>query len=197
MRFELPALPYDQNALEPWISERTVGFHYDKHHRGYLEKLEASLEKDLRDLPLEQIVRRTKGDVYNFAAQVFNHNFYWASLTPASSSPRGALEELIERSFGGLDQLYEQFCECATGEFGSGWAWLVVDAAGKLTTISTTDADNPIPMDVTPLLTLDVWEHAYYLDYQHERGKYLKACLDHLMNWDFAADNLERCKRVA
>lgn len=194
MRFVLEPLPYDKSALEPHISARTLEFHYEKHHRGYLNKLETAIGgKPQAEKSLVQIIRSSDGKIFNIAAQVWNHTFYWDSMSPSGGGkPSGALAEAIERDFGGVLDFRRKFAEIATGEFGSGWAWLVRTPQGKLRVLSTTDAETPITTADVPILTCDVWEHAYYLDYQNERAKYVEAFLDHLVNWDFAAENLKR-----
>ena len=193
MTIELPALNYPEAALEPYISARTVRTHYHKHHVGYLEKLKRALgESELSELPLEQIIRSSSGSTFNSAAQVWNHNFYWESLTPDPSPLRDPrLSQLVESSFGTLHNLKQAFADTAASEFGSGWTWLAYHPQGdKLSIFSTTDAVTPVMMSVTPLLTLDVWEHAYYLDYQSDRGAYIESFLEHLVNWAFASRQL-------
>ncbi|HUD96345.1 MAG TPA: superoxide dismutase [Woeseiaceae bacterium] len=191
MQFELKPLDYDYDALEPHIGARTVEIHYSKHHQGYLDKLEKAIgDKPLAKESLEHIVRNTEGSVFNSAAQVWNHDFYWKCMKPGGGGkPAGDVEKLLSRDFGSLDRFRQDFAEAASNEFGSGWTWLVMDN-GKLRVISTTDADTPLTKNLTALLTLDVWEHAYYLDYQNERDAYIEAFLDHLINWDFARENL-------
>jgi Fe-Mn family superoxide dismutase len=193
MQFELKPLDYDYDALEPHIGARTVEIHYSKHHQGYLDKLEQAIgDKPLAKESLEDIVRKTDGSVFNSAAQVWNHDFYWKCMKPGGGGkPADDLEKLLSRDFGSLDRFRQDFAEAASNEFGSGWTWLVMDN-GKLRVISTTDADTPLTKNLTALLTLDVWEHAYYLDYQNERDAYIEAFLDHLINWDFARENLGR-----
>ena len=192
MKFEIPPLPYAKDALAPHISPRTLEFHYEKHHKGYLSKLEQAIEgKPLAKKSLEEIIVAADDQhVFNVAAQVWNHTFYWNSLSPdGPSQPSGSLAEAIERDFGGLPKLRRELAEAANGEFGSGWAWLVKDPEGKLHVLSSSDADNPLRSDQMPLLTIDVWEHAYYLDYQNERDKYVKAVVEELLNWTFADKN--------
>ena len=194
MEFELPKLPYELDELEPYVSARTLRIHYLKHHQGYVDKLEKALSgKPLARKSLVDIVCETDGDTYNNAAQVWNHSFYWSSMTRnGGGSPRQSVAAAIERDFGGVEDFKQRFAEAASGEFGSGWAWLVANDDGKLRVISSTDAENPMRSGQHPLLTLDVWEHAYYLDYQNERGKYIAAFLDHLLNWAFVEKNLNR-----
>ena len=193
--FKLPPLPYAENALEPVISARTIGFHYGKHHQGYVNNLNKLVTgTPLADQPLEAVVKVTANPdqtaIFNNAAQVWNHTFYWNSLKPkGGGKPTGALAEMIDKSFGGFEQFKAEFAKAATGQFGSGWAWLVKDG-DKLAVVKTGNADNPLVHGQKPLLTVDVWEHAYYLDYQNRRADYVTAVLDGLINWDFAAQNL-------
>jgi Fe-Mn family superoxide dismutase len=187
----LPKLPWEENALEPHISARTIGFHYGKHHAGYLSKLNAALEgsKD-GGKTLEELIKSGDKKYFNNAAQVWNHTFYWKSMRPkGGGKPKGKLAKLIDEGFGGFDKFKEQFAAAANGQFGSGWAWLVLKG-GKLAITTTSNADTPITGSDKPLLTCDVWEHAYYLDYQNARPNYTTAFLDHLVNWDFAESNL-------
>lgn len=193
--FKLPPLPYAENALEPVISARTIGFHYGKHHQGYVNNLNKLVTgTPLADQPLEAVVKATANPdqtvIFNNAAQVWNHTFYWNSLKPkGGGKPTGALAEMIDKSFGGFEQFKAEFAKAATGQFGSGWVWLVKDG-DKLAVVKTGNADNPLVHGQKPLLTVDVWEHAYYLDYQNRRADYVTAVLDGLINWDFAAQNL-------
>ncbi|MDS4069122.1 MAG: superoxide dismutase [Candidatus Competibacter sp.] len=194
--FTLSPLPYPEDALSPTISAQTIGFHYGKHHQGYVNKLnELVAGTPLADQSLEAVVMVTSGKadqvaVFNNAAQVWNHAFYWNSLRPkGGGKPGGALAELIDKSFGGFDQFKTEFAKAATSQFGSGWAWLVRDG-DKLIVTKTGNADTPVAHGQKPLLTIDVWEHAYYLDYQNRRADYVAAVLDKLINWDFAAQNL-------
>jgi Fe-Mn family superoxide dismutase len=195
MKFELTPLPWDPGALEPYLSAHTIDVHYNRHHRGYLEKLEKAIgDSELADLDLIEIIRRTDGSTFNWAAQVWNHDFYWQSMRPrGGGNPTGALAEALVASFGSIDHFRKEFAKAAESEFGSGWAWLVQHPGGDLRVVSTDDAENPVQDGrLTPLLTIDVWEHAYYLDYENERGKYIDAFLTHLVNWQFAQDNLAR-----
>ncbi len=192
----LPPLPYGEAALEPVISARTIGFHYGKHHQGYLNNLNKLVAgTDMADMSLEKIILATAGapekaGVFNNAAQVWNHTFYWASMKPnCGGKPKGALAQKIDADFGGYDAMRKELAAAAGGQFGSGWAWLVMEA-GKLKVVKTGNADNPLSKGMQPLLTIDVWEHAYYLDYQNRRADYVNAVLDKLINWDFAAENL-------
>ncbi len=192
----LPPLPYHTNALEPYISSRTIEFHYGKHHQAYAtntQKLIAGTK--LEKLPLKDIVQKSYGNkelvsTYNNAAQLFNHDFYWECMKPnGGGKPQGKIFQAIERSFGNFDAFVKIFSESAAARFGSGWTWLVKDG-DHLKVISTGNADTPIATGSVPLLTIDVWEHAYYLDYQNRRADYIKAFMDHLVNWEFAAKNL-------
>ena len=194
--FTLPMLPYEENALEPVISARTVSFHYGKHHAGYVTKLNELVEgSPYAGQPLDKVVTRAAKDpaakaIFNNAAQAWNHDFYWRSMRPqGGGTPGGALRDAIERDIGGLAEFRTAFAKAAAGEFGSGWAWLVVGKDGKLKIATTDDADTPIVRGETPLLTIDVWEHAYYLDYQNRRPDYIAAWLDKLINWEFAEKN--------
>ena len=192
MAFALPDLPYARNALAPHISEETLDYHYGKHHASYVDKLNAAIEgTDDADKSLEDIIKGASGGLFNNAAQVWNHTFYWNSLSPnGGGEPEGALADAINASFGSVDAFKEKFNESAAGNFGSGWTWLVQKADGSLDIVNTDDAETPITEDgVTPLLTCDVWEHAYYIDYRNARPKYLEAFWN-LVNWDFAAANM-------
>ncbi|HRD50520.1 MAG: superoxide dismutase [Candidatus Competibacter sp.] len=194
--FTLPPLPYADNALSPAISAQTIGFHYGKHHQGYVNKLnELVAGTPLADQSLEAVIKTTadKADqiaVFNNAAQIWNHTFYWNSLRPqGGGKPTGALIQAIEKSFGSFDAFKAEFAKAAASQFGSGWAWLVKDGDG-VAIRKTGNADTPAAHGQKPLLTIDVWEHAYYLDYQNRRVDYIAAVLDQLINWDFAARNL-------
>jgi len=195
--FKLKALPWDEDALEPVISARTIGFHYHKHHKTYVETLNKLVEGTrYADMPLEEVVRATAGKdtekekkIFHNAGQVWNHDFYWRSLAPKTSEPTGALAKAIERDFGDVDSLAEKLAEAGKEQFGSGWAWLV-SKRGKLSIETTGNAGDPMAQGINCLLALDVWEHAYYLDYQNERPKYLEKVLAKLLNWEFAAENL-------
>jgi len=196
MAFELPALPYPKDALEPHISASTLDFHHGKHHNTYVVNLN-NLTKDtpLAGASLEQIIRETVGDaakagIFNNAAQVWNHTFYWHCMKKGGGGkPSGKLAEAIDKAFGGYDKFVEEFKTAAVTQFGSGWAWLVSEN-GALKVVKTPNADTPLAHGQTALLTVDVWEHAYYLDYQNRRPDYVQAFLDHLVNWDFVAENL-------
>ncbi len=192
MKYEIPPLPYRKNALAPHIGAETVELHYEKHHKGYLDKLNKLVRgKPEGERSLEQLICTTSGEVFNNAAQVWNHNFYWMSLQPGGGGePTGELANRIDESFGSFTGFREQFAAAAIKEFGSGWAWLVKGVSGRMHVCSSDDAENPLQRDLVPLLTLDVWEHAYYLDYRNERKRYVENFLDHLLNWDFVATNL-------
>jgi len=194
MSFELPALPYAMHALEPHISARTLEFHYGKHHQAYVTNLNKAVEgKPEANKSLEELVRSAQGPLFNNAAQTWNHTFYWSSMKPqGGGSPSGKIAELVKRDFGSVEDCKRLLGDTAKTHFGSGWAWLVLDPAGKLQIVGTHDADNPMRSGQTPLLTLDVWEHAYYLDYQNARVRYVDAFLEHLVHWDFANKNLEK-----
>jgi Fe-Mn family superoxide dismutase len=194
--FALPELPYEESALEPLISARTLSFHHGKHHASYVAKLNQLIEGSVyAGRPLDEVVRRSAGDpaakmVFNNAAQAWNHDFYWRSMRPkGGGAPGGALRGAIDRDFGGVSEFHTAFAKAAAGEFGSGWAWLVVDKGGALKIAATDDADTPIVRGERPLLTIDVWEHAYYLDYQNRRADYIAAWLDNLISWEFAEVN--------
>lgn len=192
----LPALPYEQGALQPVISANTLSFHYGKHHKGYVDTLNKLIAgTEFGDMPLEKIIKATSGQsdhtsVFNNAAQVWNHTFYWHSLKPkGGGEPPATLKSLLDSSFGGVDACKKELAAAAVGQFGSGWAWLVLDG-GKLKVVKTGNANSPLTQSGKPLLTIDVWEHAYYLDYQNRRADYVNAVLDKLINWGFAAENL-------
>ncbi len=192
MKFEIPPLPYAKDALAPHVGAETVELHYEKHHKGYLDKLRKAIEgKPEADASLEDLIRTQHGDVFDNAAQVWNHTFYWMSMRPdGGGDPSAELRERLERAFGSVDAFRREFAGAANGEFGSGWAWLVQDAKGRLSVRKSSDAENPLQRGLEPLLTIDVWEHAYYLDYRNERARYVEAFVDHLINWGFVASNL-------
>ena len=191
MAIELPPLPYERNALEPHISGETIDFHYGKHHQTYVTNLNNLIKgTEFENLDLEAIVRKAQGGLFNNAAQVWNHDFYWMSLKPGGGGePPAELAKLMEASFGSVAACKDELKKAALGQFGSGWAWLAMDG-GKLVVVKTGNADNPTTKGMKPLLTIDVWEHAYYLDYQNKRADYVQAVLDKLVNWGFAAKNL-------
>lgn len=196
MSISLMPLPYEKDALTPHISQQTLEFHHGKHHKSYVGKVNDAIEGTaLADDDLETIVQKAKknGDdkLFNAAAQSWNHGFYWHSLSPESNEPGESLAKAIDNDFGSLQKLKKALADEATGHFASGWAWLVADD-GKLKVISTHDSATALTHSVNPLITIDVWEHAYYLDRQNARGKYVSAVLDKLVNWKFATENLER-----
>ena len=192
----LPPLPFAPDALEPVISAKTISFHYEKHHKGYVDKLNTLVTgTPFAQLTLEALILRTAGkaehaEIFNNAAQAWNHSFYWHCLAPrGAESVPATLARKIKESFGDVATLKKEFAKAAVEQFGSGWAWLVQDDA-KLRVIKTSNADDPLPGHLRPLLTIDVWEHAYYLDYQNRRPDHVDAVLDKLINWEFAAANL-------
>ncbi|MDG1410205.1 MAG: superoxide dismutase [Acidimicrobiales bacterium] len=192
MAVSLSPLPYADNALDPHISDRTISFHYGKHHAAYVNNLNGLIEgTDLADASLDQIIAAAgPGGLYNNAAQVWNHTFYWNSMHPnGGGDPSGDLAAAIDASFGSVDAFKQQFAADSIGNFGSGWTWLVREDDG-LAIVKTDDADTPIKHGQTPLLTIDVWEHAYYLDYQNARPAYVETFIEKLLNWEFAAANL-------
>ncbi|MFB2881767.1 superoxide dismutase [Floridanema aerugineum] len=196
MSYQIP-LPYADNALEPYMSANTFSFHYGKHHAAYVTNLNKLIEgTELADKPLEEIVvtsfKEGKTPIFNNAGQVWNHNFFWQSMKPGGGgTPSGVLADKINADFGSFDKFKEEFKNAAATQFGSGWAWLVVDN-GTLKVTKTPNAENPVVHGQTPLLTLDVWEHAYYLDYQNLRPKFIDTFLESLVNWDFAAENFSK-----
>jgi len=192
----LPPLPYAESALAPVISANTLSFHYGKHHKAYVDTLNKLIvDTDFADMTLEKIVKAASGHsdhaaIFNNAAQAWNHSFYWRSMKPnGGGEPPADLKRLIESSFGSVAAFKKEFVNAAVGEFGSGWAWLVKDGA-KLKIVKTGNADTPLTSVAKPLLTIDVWEHAYYLDYQNRRVDYVTALIDKLANWEFAVENL-------
>ncbi|MGF1497706.1 MAG: superoxide dismutase [Elainellaceae cyanobacterium] len=196
MAYELPELPYDYAALEPYISKNTLQFHHDKHHAGYVSKYNDAVKgSDFEGQPIENVIQAVAGDdskrgIFNNGAQAWNHTFYWNSMKPnGGGMPSGDLAQKIEADFGGYEQFANEFKQAGATQFGSGWAWLVLDG-DTLKVTKTLNADNPITSNQVPLLTMDVWEHAYYLDYQNKRPDYISAFLSNLVNWDFAAQNL-------
>jgi Fe-Mn family superoxide dismutase len=191
MSFELPALPYPRDALAPRISVETIEYHHGKHHQTYVTNLNKLVEgTPWADKSLVEIIKGAEGGVFNNAAQVWNHTFYWNGLSPAGGGePGGALGEMIARDFGSFEKFKAAFTTAATTHFGSGWAWLVMDRGRALTIMSTSNAGCPVREGTTPLLTCDVWEHAYYIDYRNARPKYVEAFWS-LVNWDFVARNV-------
>ncbi|AHF04949.1 superoxide dismutase [Marichromatium purpuratum 984] len=190
MAHELPPLPYAKDALEPVISAETIDYHYGKHHQTYVTKLnDLIVGTEFESASLEEIINSAQGGVFNNAAQVWNHTFYWHCLSPnGGGEPAGALASAIDSTFGSFDAFKQQFEQSAAGNFGSGWTWLVKNAEGALEIVNTSNAANPMTEGKTPLLTVDVWEHAYYIDYRNARPKYLAALWDKV-NWDFVAAN--------
>lgn len=193
---ELPALPYAQDALAPVVSAQTLSFHYGKHHKAYVDNLNKLVAgTDLAEAALEKVIaavagKPDKAGVFNNAAQVWNHTFFWNSMKPnGGGAPAGAVAKAIDASFGSAENFRKEFANVAMTQFGSGWAWLVADK-GALRVMKTANADTPLTMGVTPILTIDVWEHAYYLDYQNRRADFVAAVMDRLLNWDFANANL-------
>lgn len=191
MAFELIELPYPKNGLEPYISAETLEYHYGKHHRTYVNNLNNLIvDTEFENMSLEDIVKNASGGIFNNAAQDWNHSFYWQCLQPnGGGEPSGTLSVAINRHFGSFAQFKDEFTKTAVSTFGSGWAWLVQDDAGNLLIMNTSNADNPLTQSKKPLLTCDVWEHAYYIDYRNARPKYLDAFWN-LVNWDFVAKNL-------
>jgi len=195
--FQLPPLPWAENALEPVISAKTISFHYGKHHAAYVKKLnELVAGTRFETMPLERVIAETAGHpdsqkIFNQAAQAWNHTFFWNCLRAGGGKPSGELARRIDAELGGFDKFKEAFTKAAVECFGSGWAWLA-DRHGKLEIVAMPNAGTPLASHGTPLLTIDVWEHAYYLDYQNERPKFVAAVIDQLLNWDFAAEQLEK-----
>ena len=206
MAYELPPLPYPSNALEPHIDAKTMEIHHDKHHQAYITNANKALEghPDLAAKPVDELLadlnkipESVRTVLRNNAGGHSNHTFFWKIMGPnAGGTPKGKLAEAINSTFGGVDQFKEELQKAAIGRFGSGWAWLVADA-GTLKVVKTGNAEDAIAKGLTPLLTIDVWEHSYYLDYQNRRPDHVKAVIDKLLNWDFAAENLEKAQSVA
>ena len=197
MAITLPELPFNKNSLAPHISEQTLDFHHGKHHNTYVVNVNKLIEgSDLAGQDLETIIRKTakdpaKAGIFNNAAQVWNHSFYWQCMKPGGGgAPSGAIAGKIDSEFGSFDKFADQFKDAGTTQFGSGWAWLVLKE-GRLEIMKTSNADTPVAHGLTPLLTVDVWEHAYYLDYQNRRPDYLAAFIQHLINWDFVNSLLD------
>ena len=191
MIISLPVLPYEKNTLAPYISQQTIEYHYGKHHNAYVTNTNKLIEgTDLSNQELGNIIKKTSKDtsmssIFNNAAQVWNHSFYWACMKPGGGGPpSGAIAERIASDFGSYEKFAEQFKDAGTTQFGSGWAWLILKD-NHLEIIKTSNADTPLAHGLKPLLTVDVWEHAYYLDYQNRRPDYLASFLEHLINWDF------------
>ncbi|MDR4126181.1 superoxide dismutase [Fe] [Yanghanlia caeni] len=190
MAFTLPPLPYEMNALEPHISKETLEYHYGKHHQTYVTNLNNLIAgTEFESASLEEIVRKSSGGLFNNAAQVWNHTFYWNCLSPnGGGQPEGALAQAINAKWGSFDAFKEEFNKQAAGNFGSGWTWLVKKADGSVDIVNTSNAATPLTTDDVPLLTCDVWEHAYYIDYRNARPKYLESFWN-LVNWQFVAQN--------
>ena len=196
--FALPPLPFAENALEPVISANTLSFHYGKHHKAYVDNLNKLVAgTEFEQMSLEQIINATAGKadksgIFNNAAQVWNHTFYWNCLRrEGGGTPRGDIAQRVEAAFGGFDNFKKELANAAVTQFGSGWAWLVAEG-DALKIVKTPNAENPLVRGQRPLLTIDVWEHAYYLDYQNRRPDHVNAVIDKLLNWDFAAENLAK-----
>lgn len=191
MQHQLPALPFAMDALAPHISRETLDYHYGKHHQTYVKTLNELIKNtEFSETSLEDIIKRSSGVIFNNAAQVWNHNFYWQCLTPARTQPDDTLANAIQTHFGSVEKFKEEFQKCAIANFGSGWTWLLKKSDGKLAIHNTDDAKNPLIIGDRPLLTCDVWEHAYYIDYRNERAKYLSAFWE-IVNWDFVAKNFD------
>jgi superoxide dismutase, Fe-Mn family len=195
--FTLMALPYADNALAPVITPNTIGFHYGKHHKTYVDNLNNLVKgTDLEGKSLEEVVLATAGKadkapLFNNSAQIWNHDFYWKSMKPNGGGvPTGKVADRINESFGSFEEFKKQLSATTVSQFGSGWGWLVADSAGKLKVVKTGNAEVPMTQGLKPLLTIDVWEHAYYLDHQNRRADYVNAVIDKLLNWEFAAANL-------
>jgi Fe-Mn family superoxide dismutase len=200
MKYQLMELPYDNKALEPYMSSETFSYHYDKHHRTYVNNLNKLLattdEEELQSLTLEELVKASHGrtdliGIFNNGAQVLNHDFFWLSMMPKGGQITAHMKGLIEESFGSLTSFKQKFIEMGLSQFGSGWVWLVQDPTSqRLSIVKTGNADNPILINKVPLITCDLWEHAYYIDYRNKRAEYLEIFLDKLVNWSFAEQNL-------
>lgn len=188
MEHKLPQLPYELDALSPHLTKETLEFHYGKHHQTYITNLNNQIKgTEFEEMPLEEIVKKSSGGMFNNAAQTWNHTFYWLGFTPkGQGKPAGELAAAIDTKWGGFEKFQEAFNACAAGTFGSGWAWLVKTPAGELDLVSTSNAGTPLTTENTPLLTCDVWEHAYYIDYRNSRPNYLKGFWE-IVNWDEVA----------
>jgi Fe-Mn family superoxide dismutase len=194
MEHKLPPLPYAMDALQPHISKETLEFHYGKHHQAYVTNLNNLIKgTEFENASLEDIARKASGGIFNNAAQVWNHTFYWHSLKPnGGGEPKGDLADAIKRDFGSYEEFAKKFTEAGTTQFGSGWAWLVLNKDKKLEVTKTSNADLPMKHGQKALLTMDVWEHAYYIDYRNARPKYIETYLKSLVNWDFGLENLKK-----
>ena len=193
-RFTLPELPYAIDALAPAISRETLEFHWGKHHQTYVNNLNNLVEgTDWAEKSLEEIILGAEGGLFNNAAQVYNHTFFWSSMTPqGGGEPKGALKDALVDTWGSVEAFVKAFSDAAAGNFGSGWTWLVKDADGKLSILNTSNADTPIRHGLKPLLTIDVWEHAYYIDYRNARPVFIKAFFEKLVNWAFVEENFAK-----
>jgi len=195
MKIEQPELPYKMNALEPYISQETLEYHYGKHHKAYVDKTNGLIEgTEFADMDLESIIKKASGGLFNQAAQVWNHTFYWNSMSPnGGGAPKGPIADAIRENFGSFEDMQKEFNDKTAGNFGSGWGWLVKNKSdGSLKIVETDDAKTPVTDDsVVPLMTCDIWEHAYYIDYRNARPKYLEAWWN-LINWDFVNQNFEK-----
>lgn len=192
MTYELPALPFEKNALEPYMSAETLDFHYGKHHQTYVNNLNNLIQDSpLNGKPLEEVIQNASGGLYNNAAQTFNHTFFWQCLKPTSGGgePKGALLNAINQKWGNFTHFKTAFAQSAAANFGSGWTWLVKKSDGSLEIVNMGAAGNPLTENNVPILCLDVWEHAYYIDYRNARPKFIESFLEHLVNWDFAEQN--------
>lgn len=193
MEHKLPELPYPRDALKPVISPETIEYHYGKHHQAYVDNLNKLITgTEYKDMSLEEVIKKSSGGIFNNAAQVFNHSFYWKCMSPnGGGEPTGKLAELINKNFGSFAAFKEKFTAVAMATFGSGWTWLIQNDDGSLGIESTSNAGTPITEGKTPLLTCDVWEHAYYIDYRNARAAYVEKFWD-IVNWDFVADNCNK-----
>lgn len=196
--FKLPELPYEKDAFEPYFSPETFDYHHGKHHNTYVTNLNNLLEdnKEMHGMDLEQIIKtshNTNNAIFNNAAQIWNHTFFWHSIKPsAGGTPTGAMLEKIEEDFDSYEEFAKQFKQAALSQFGSGWAWLVLNKNNKLEIVKTTNAETPLTDNIYPLIACDVWEHAYYIDYRNRRPDYVSVFLDHMINWDFASMHMHR-----
>ena len=192
MEHQLPDLPWPKDALAPHISQETIEYHYGKHHQGYVNKLNAGIKgTEFEDVPLEDIIRQAKGGLFNNAAQVWNHTFYWNCMSPnGGGKPTGAIADAIDKKWGSFDKFKEEFTQSALGNFGSGWTWLIRNANGEPEILNTDDADTPLAHGQHALMTIDIWEHAYYIDYRNARAKYVENFWN-LVNWDFVNQNFQ------
>lgn len=190
MSFSLPELPYAKEALEPHMSRETLEYHYGKHHKAYVDKANAAaVGTEFENMSLEDAVKKASGGLFNNVAQIWNHSFFWNCLTPKQHPPSKKLADALIKNFGGIEDFKKKFTESAAGNFGSGWTWLVKDGSGKLEVVNTANAGTPLTDGKTPLLTCDVWEHAYYIDYRNARPTYLEHYWS-LVNWEFVEKNL-------